>query len=294
MASQKLDRARGTADCPLGIQVYQTHRIMPKFTFIHWHPDIELIYVVKGTYEFYSPEGLFCLSGGNFYLVHPGEDHAIRALEQSGTYWSVAFTLDMVSGNQNHYLQTAFVAPLLAGTLQMPRIIPQADPVFQQILAQILPLPNLAVGSDAYKLAAHVAANTICAAIAPKCQAKITPDTGCIREHNAAKTCVQYIHTHYAEKITVELLAQLVHLHPNYLCGMFKEHIGVSVINYINVQRLNAASNLLQTTNLSLQQIADRTGFNSVSYFSRMFRKQFGISPGAYAALYQKNQHEND
>lgn len=293
MPSLKLDRTRGSIDCPLGVQVYNTHRIMEKFSFIHWHPQIELLFIIKGSYEFYSPDGSLSLQAGNIYIVPPGEDHALRSLEKSGTYWSVVFSLDMVSGNQNHYLQNAFVTPLMAGTLCMPRYISRTEPIYKTILEQITPLLSMSVDSEIYKLSGHVAANTICAALSRKCTVKTTQITGVSREHDVIKTCVQYIQTHYSGKITLKQLADLVHLHPNYLCGIFKKHIGISVSNYITSQRVHAVNTLLQTTNLSLQQIADRTGFNSVSYLSRTFRKEYGIPPAAFAALYEKNRKKD-
>lgn len=294
MGAQKLSRTRGSADCPFGISIYNTHRIMPKFTNIHWHPEFEVLYIEQGQYELYSPTQLHILSGGNMYLVPPGEDHSIRSLQETGTYWSIAFSLDMVSGNNNHFLQASFIEPLLSGTLLLPRIIDHTEHLFNLILAQAAPLTQLSSDSTAYKLAAHVAANTICAGIAPYCQNNSTQIKGFSRENDAIKTCVQYINSHYSEKITAQSLANLVHLHPNYLCGLFKEQIGASPVEYINMQRIYAANTLLKNTNLSLQQIADRTGFNSVSYFSRVFRQQQGISPGAYSILYQKNQQERD
>lgn len=294
MCAQKLSRARGSADCPLGVHIYNTKRNMPKFTNIHWHPEIEILCITQGQYEVYAPTGVHSVCGGNMYLVPPGEDHSIRSVSESGTYYSLAFSLEMVSGNQNHFLQASFVEPLLSGTLQLPRIISQKDPLYEVIWQQMLPLTKLAPDSTAYKLTGHVAANTICAAIAPYCQTIPTQIKGFSRENDVIKACVQYIQRHYAEKISARSLAELVHLHPNYLCGLFKAQIGASPVEYINKQRIYAANTLLQTTNLSLQQIADRTGFNSVSYFSRVFRQQQGISPGAYSVLYQKKQGKAD
>ena len=294
MCAQKLNRTRGSADCPLAVHIYNTKRNMPKFTNIHWHTEIEILCIEQGQYEIYAPSGLFSVSEGSIYLVSPGEDHSIRAVSDNGTYYSLAFSLEMVSGNRNHYLQAAFVEPLLSGTLQLPRIVHQNEPLYSLIWNQMIPLAKLAKDSTAYKLSAHVAANIICAGIAPYCAKTPSQIKGFSRENDAIKTCVQYIHSHYSEKITAQALASLVHLHPNYLCGLFKEQIGATPVEYINKQRIYAANTLLQTTNLSLQQIADRTGFNSVSYFSRVFRQQQGISPGAYSVLYQKNQGKTD
>ncbi len=290
--SQRLERPRGTPDCPLECTRFVTERVMHKFTLYHWHPEVEIFYILRGSYEMYSPQGCQTVKEGELYLVTPGEDHAIRALERKGTYWSVGFALSMVAGTPNSFLQSQFVLPLQSGKLQLPRNLISGHPVYETVRSQIETLIAMEDKTQSFKLTAHVAANMICAALFPYCIAVTGPAKGCSREHDAAKTCVQYIHDHYSKQITVEQLAQLVHLHPNYLCGVFKKHIGMTIVAYLKLYRVRQARKLLSDINLSLQQVAERTGFNSVSYFSRVFKEEMGISPGAFGQAYEKSTNK--
>lgn len=289
MRSQRYDRPRGTPDCPLGCIRFETRRIMPQFTLLHWHPELEIFYAVKGSFEIYAPQGCHTLTAGELYLVSPGEDHGIRALEPEGEYWSVAFSLGMVTGNASYFLQTELVSPLQSGKLHLPRKLAPEHPAYSTVLSQVVTVTGTDPRTNRYKPTAHVAANVICAALLPHCTTVTSAAEGCTREHDAAKTCVQYIHDHYSEPITVEQLAELVHLHPNYLCGLFRKHIGKPIVSYLNLHRIRQARNLLSSTDLSLQQVAERTGFNSVSYFSRTFKAEMGMSPGAFSRTYQKS-----
>ena len=92
---------------------------------------------------------------------------------------------------------------------------------------------------------------------------------------------LSYIERHLAEPITVEELAKLVHFHPNYFMHYFKSMMGLSPIVYINKKRLEKARRMLATTDLSISGVADEIGME-LYYFSRIFKKQSGLSPSEY------------
>ena len=102
-------------------------------------------------------------------------------------------------------------------------------------------------------------------------------------------TCVlQYIHNHFAEKITLDDLADLEHISKSYLCRQFKKQTGMTVIAYINNLRIDTAKRLLLSTNLSVNEIAYRVGFESPKYFYRAFKALVGDSPAAFCREYRK------
>ncbi|TDF95496.1 helix-turn-helix domain-containing protein [Paenibacillus piri] len=92
---------------------------------------------------------------------------------------------------------------------------------------------------------------------------------------------LSYIENHLAESMSVEELAKLVHFHPNYFMNYFKSMMGLSPIMYVNKKRLEKARRLLATTDMSISDIADGIGME-LYYFSRLFRKQTGMSPSEY------------
>lgn len=82
--------------------------------------------------------------------------------------------------------------------------------------------------------------------------------------------------------ITIPLIAELFHYNELYLGRLFKKETGQSITNYINSQRLNYACRLLTDSNLNVISIANRTGFNNVTYFNRLFKNTYSLSPSAY------------
>ncbi|WP_040005856.1 helix-turn-helix domain-containing protein [Fibrisoma limi] len=96
------------------------------------------------------------------------------------------------------------------------------------------------------------------------------------------RTVLSYIHTHLSKKITVEQLAALQHLHVDYFSRQFQALLGIRPIDYIINKRLERAQLLMATTSLSLQSIAEQVGIADIYYFSRLFKRRYGLPPGTY------------
>lgn len=93
---------------------------------------------------------------------------------------------------------------------------------------------------------------------------------------------IQELNRRYREPLTVADLAATVHLSPSRLAHLFREATGEAPIQMLLRLRLRQAARLLAFSTLSVAEIAAEVGFESPFYFSRQFRRQFGISPTAY------------
>ncbi len=96
------------------------------------------------------------------------------------------------------------------------------------------------------------------------------------------RQAMAYIHEHYAEPISRADLAQRVALSEDYLTACFRKELGVTPIAYINRYRVNQAQQLLLDTRKSVTEIALEVGFSDSGYFSRVFRREVGLSPTDY------------
>lgn len=91
-----------------------------------------------------------------------------------------------------------------------------------------------------------------------------------------------YLHEHYSEKITVQMIAHHVQLNPVYCGALFAKETGDTILNYANQLRVVKAKELLQCTTDPVSQIAAEVGVEDLYYFSRMFKKIVGVSPQQY------------
>ncbi|MEZ7533225.1 AraC family transcriptional regulator [Streptococcus sanguinis] len=90
---------------------------------------------------------------------------------------------------------------------------------------------------------------------------------------------LELLSSHLPESLSVQELAQKLALHPSYLSRLFKDEVGKGIKEYSNDLRLNMAADLLTSSQLSVEEIASKTGFAGTQSFSKAFKKARGQSP---------------
>lgn len=103
------------------------------------------------------------------------------------------------------------------------------------------------------------------------------------------KLVIKYIHEHYQEAIMLSDVADQIGLNHFYISRLFKKQMGINFSDYLNKFRIQVAKRLLDTTECSISEIGELVGYNSESYFSRIFKSYEGCSPRAY----QKHKRNN-
>lgn len=96
----------------------------------------------------------------------------------------------------------------------------------------------------------------------------------------------EYLKQHYAEKIGLEELADLVNLNAVYLSVLFKRSTGINFNDYLTRIRIDESKRYLKESNLSIYEIAEKVGYGNGKYFSQVFQKIVGISPSIYRKLH--------
>lgn len=96
------------------------------------------------------------------------------------------------------------------------------------------------------------------------------------------KKAVNYIHLNLSKPLTVSLISNEAGICTDYLTRLFKKELQMPIITYINKNRIEASLRLLNTTDLSIQDIGFMVGINDTSYFNKLFKKHIGVSPKQY------------
>ncbi len=106
-----------------------------------------------------------------------------------------------------------------------------------------------------------------------------------VRKHSAnqyspfIQKTVAYIDANLAGDLSLHTLAALQNLNASYLSALFHKETGKTVTDYVTARRMDAAGKLLRTTSLQVQTIAQHCGINDSNYFSKLFKKHYGITP---------------
>lgn len=90
---------------------------------------------------------------------------------------------------------------------------------------------------------------------------------------------IEYINKNYIKDITLDMIAELIGISKNYLCMLFKQEVGVSVIDYLNRLRIEKAKQYMKYNNMKIYEIAEAVGIPNIKYFSKLFKEMEGISP---------------
>lgn len=99
-----------------------------------------------------------------------------------------------------------------------------------------------------------------------------------------------YVKENYSDcEITINKICSFLHISSAYFSHIFKKDTKTTFINYLTAKRMEAAKELLRTTNLKSFQIAEKVGYSEPNYFSYSFKKNFNISPSEYRNI-SKNQ----
>ena len=104
--------------------------------------------------------------------------------------------------------------------------------------------------------------------------------------YDAVESCVAWMRQHLEEDISLQTLADMVHFHPNCLSAQIRKRLGVSFSTWLLTTRMEMACRLLTETDYRVLDIARRCGFRDGSYFNRMFRREYKMSPEQFRKVH--------
>ena len=108
------------------------------------------------------------------------------------------------------------------------------------------------------------------------------------------KNLLQYIRQNYMKDISLDQIADKYKISTSYLSKLIKNYLGKNYIDYITDLRIQRAKELLMDTNQTIQEIASEVGYNSQTYFCKVFKKIVGVSAGEYKKWEEKEEMRND
>lgn len=255
---------------------------------LHWHQELELVVIKKG-------EGLISVDfdkrnvrAGDLVFIRPGQLHSI---EQEGQhtmeYENIILKKELLTSGGEDLCAREFIGPLLEGTLACASFLTPALPGFSELSACISRIDRLCEQRpEGYQLA--VKGNLfqfLFLLISGRQKRDLAPALPA-RTLEKLRTILKYVEEHYADRITIDDMAALTFYSKSHFMKFFRMYMGVSFIEYLNDYRLTIAERLLRTSEASILEIAQMSGFDNLSYFNRLFKRKYGESPGKRRAPY--------
>ncbi len=265
---------------------------------LHWHREVEIIYIKKGggilTIDFNRCE----VSAGTIALILPGQLHSIEQTEppsppheDTGTnmeYENIIFHPGLLLSMQHDICNGEFISPLLSGEISVPSVYTPGMPDYPAIAAC---LDANDAASDKRPFGYPLLIKGQLFLFFYLLLQNRSHERAAKNPHNSLdrmKVILKYVENHYTEKITVENAAREAGLSVSHFMKYFKSKMGISFITYLNEYRLTMAQRLLLSSESSVLAIAEECGFDNLSYFNRIFKKRYAQTPREYRKHFKK------
>lgn len=253
---------------------------------LHWHGEFEINYVLEGSAEFLCGEERFISECGDIIIIPPNMLHAIYTRENCiQRYDTIVFNADMLGASANDRCAAEFVTPLVNGYSGINMLITKNHPYYSEIKTTAENIFSCAKGNS-YQLDLLLKSELLRLFW-------LLQNNGDIRKKSdtnpdfseAIRPAIKYINENYCNNITVQQLADTVHLSKSYFMSRFKQSAGVGAIEYITQLRIKKACRILIESSISMAETAFECGFNNLSNFNRQFKKLVGCTPCEYRKI---------
>lgn len=233
---------------------------------MHWHERLEIIRVTHGEMYVTSGSHTFKLQVGDLTIFPPRMAHKGYTVDHAVKYDVLMF--DVRAFYNEAKVCQRYLPALYDGRAHFNPIITDADTIlcFDNIATNDA-RESLEAVSDIYKLfyllfeknstELHINAHS----------------------NHQILEMIKYIEAHYSENLTIDSCADHFGYSKEHFCRKFKKAIGLTPMNYLNIFRMEEAYKMLMHKKNRIPDVAEACGFNDANYFTRCFKKHFGIPP---------------
>lgn len=279
-------RQRGSPDFPL--EYHYLCEGHPRYQMpYHWHEEHELLHVLSGEFDLTLDDDEITLRAGDAAFIAAEQLHS--GIPRDCVYECIVFDMRLLLKCNDHCKQQ--ISSIRHGQIQLRAIYPAADgvirhtipPMFRALRDQCPGYELITLGclfqflGEVYRHGAYQPATAV---------------QGEGRRILQLKQVFELIEADYAAPLTLADMAQTVHMSPKYFCRFFRATTHRTPVDYLNYYRVEMACNEIAATGKSLTEIALDTGFSSLNYFIRQFRKYKGITPGQYQRMLDPTHKE--
>ncbi|WP_077212541.1 AraC family transcriptional regulator [Bacillus dakarensis] len=247
---------------------------------LHWHEEIQFVFIVKGEAIFQINEERIVVREDDGLFINSGCLHMAEEKKQSDcVYICLNVSPHFVLSQE---LLTTYVTPYIQAT-NLPYVFVDASELWgKTVVEAILKIKQLMDEKPQYfeidisMQLMGIWKNLIFNGFQPE-----YVQTELLKSQRM-KQMLNWIHSHYAEKIMLEDIARAGGLSRSECCRYFKRILKTTPLNYVMDYRIQKSLVLLQQAESNVTEVAYSVGFNSTSYFIEKFRKSMNMTPFAY------------
>lgn len=232
---------------------------------LHWHEHIEILFFSHGKGTVYINNSPVNAEAGEIVVISPNTLHAMPVKLPDCTYHCII-------------INSVFFASVLSG-----RDIYFKEKIKDKKIAEIYKAIMYEMQNKGayYQSQATAYASILLGMLAREYEYPRQDTVSAIHSpgQRIVKSAMKYIMLNYKEELTIDMIAQSVGCSKYYLCHIFKEIAGQTMIDYINILRCSRVRKYIAEENKTVTEAALSCGFNNLSYFSKTYKKYIGNLP---------------
>lgn len=270
------------------MKMFQEDRNLPFSVYIaqdekfscHCHKHMELDYCSEGHCTIKVNGESYDCQPGDFVIIHTMEDHTLIR-NSDCKLLGVQMDLSVLDTAFSPFYESQYLVPFIRGSGKYQRRIrvPKGS-LLESILSEILveyqkkqPGYEMYIKGDILRLFSCLVRTKVI---------EIGERNVNFQDLERIKPVIDYMEQHIETELSVAAAAKIACMSYYHFCRLFKKVIGKTFVEYQNFIRIRRAEKLLITTDRTITNIAFETGFGSVAYFNRVFKKETGQAPANY------------
>ena len=251
----------------------------PGFQVMHWHEDLQFIYVLSGSIEVVTLDTRTQLRAGEGIFLNKNVVHLVRKMG-SCHYNSFIFPDRFLKFYPGGPAET--MVDQLVGKENLPIFKFENREEHRSVLQTLQELSALEAQKTA--LYPYEVLTTLCTLWLGFSRIAATPQAHANPSPVKARMIIflRYIEQHYPDAITLDALAESAHVSRSECLRCFHTALQTAPYQYLMEYRLSRAAELLRNTDLAIGEVAARVGFGQLSHFGKCFKEKTGVSPSIY------------
>lgn len=240
----------------------------------HWHPEIEITYVQKGTMCYKVNHMVYHLKEGDIVFNNSGALHSGTMEDQKDcAYIPVTFDSRLIYGFFQSTVNSKYVDPVIQDSMLPAICIDQSEPwhkPFREYLLRIIDLDEKK--PDFYELDITICLQSMWRLLLEHITYEPQASRENSLEYDRIKKILSYIEENYQNKITLNDIAGHIHLCESECTRLFKRHMNTTLFAFLQEYRIERSLEFLQDDQ-PVSAVADKAGFSDPNYYSKVFAK---------------------
>lgn len=249
----------------------------------HYHPEIEITYIKKGSMHYRVNNQSFHLKEGDIIFCNSNALHSGEMEHQEDcSYIPVTFDPKLIYGFFQSTICTKYVEPVIQNLAVYAMHIDYTESwheTFRKKMLEVIALDK--EKPDFYELDISIRMQIMWRLLVEHLPHQPLPAASDLTEYERIRKILSYIEQNYMNPITLAEVAEHIHLCESECTRLFKRHMNTTLFSFLQEYRIERSLEYL-STHESISNIAGKTGFSDSNYYSKVFSKIKGCSPREY------------